>query len=118
MTTGTVDWNESNQEPGGEHANSSRGPGQWSTRGDKPDLVAPTYGEVAWGGSYRIMEWWGTSGACPQVAGAAALLLSARPTLSPEELRLLLRSTARPLTGPPACVGAGILDCEAALQKL
>jgi serine protease AprX len=37
LTVGTVDWNESNQRSGSEHANSSRGGGQWSTRGDKPD---------------------------------------------------------------------------------
>jgi serine protease AprX len=75
ITVGTVDWNETNNTSGGEHANSSRGSGQWSTRQDKPDVVAPTYGEVVWGGGYQRMEWWGTSGACPQVAGLAALLL-------------------------------------------
>jgi serine protease AprX len=83
ITVGTVDWNESNQAPGGEHSNSSRGPGQWSVRADKPDVVAPTYGEVAWGGGYRSMEWWGTSGACPQIAGLAALLLGMDSSLTP-----------------------------------
>ena len=38
ITVGTVDWNESNQTTG-EHSNSSRGPGQWSTRYDKPDTA-------------------------------------------------------------------------------
>lgn len=118
ITVGTVNWDESNQVPGGEHANSSRGPGQWSHRQDKPDLVAPTYGEVAWGGGYQPMEWWGTSGACPQVAGLAALLLQSRPALTPEEIRRTLRATARPLGAPSSCVGAGILDCEAAVRSL
>jgi subtilisin family serine protease len=118
ITVGTVDWNESNRAPGGEHSNSSRGPGQWSRRADKPDVVAPTYGEVAWGGGYRSMEWWGTSGACPQVAGLAALLLAVDRTLTPELLRTTLRRTARVLEAPASCVGAGILDCEAAIASL
>ena len=114
ITVGTVDWDESNQQAGGEHANSSRGPGQWSTRQDKPDVVAPTYGEVAWGGNYRRMEWWGTSGACPQVAGLAALILSQDPTLTPDQVRMKIRSKARNLVGKPTnCVGSGMIDCGA-----
>ncbi len=117
ITVGTVDWNESNDITGGEHANSSRGHGQWSTRQDKPDVVAPTYGEVVWGGGYQRMEWWGTSGACPQVAGLAALLLSEDPSLTPDQIRGIIRSSARKLLGKsPRCVGDGIIDCEAALQ--
>lgn len=114
ITVGTVDWNESNQVAGGEHANSSRGPGQWSS-GDKPDVVAPTYGEVVWGGGFRHMEWWGTSGACPQVAGLAALLLAKDPSLSPAEIKKLIRDTARPLSAAATCVGKGIIDCGAAV---
>lgn len=38
---------------------------------------------------------WGTSGAAPQVAGAAALLVSLRPALTPPQVRSLLQSTAR-----------------------
>lgn len=115
ITVGTVDWNDANQ-AGGEHANSSRGPGQWSIRADKPDVVAPTYGEVAWGGGYRTLEWWGTSGACPQVAGLAALLLSRHPSTTPDAIRERIRATARGLTAPATCVGAGIIDCLAAVQ--
>ncbi|HET9209388.1 MAG TPA: S8 family serine peptidase [Thermoanaerobaculia bacterium] len=118
ITVGTVDWNESNQTPGREHSNSSRGPGQWSVRADKPDVVAPTYGEVAWRGGYRSMEWWGTSGACPQVAGLAALLLSLDSSLTPESLRETIRKTARALSAPATCVGAGIIDCQAAVGSL
>ncbi|HLA11942.1 MAG TPA: S8 family serine peptidase [Pyrinomonadaceae bacterium] len=119
ITVGTVDWNESNDTTGGEHANSSRGPGQWSTRQDKPDVVAPTYGEVIWGGGYQKMEWWGTSGACPQVAGLAALLLSRDASLTPAQIRTTIRSSARTLVGKSAtCVGDGIIDCEAAIQQV
>jgi serine protease AprX len=119
ITVGTVDWDEGNQRVGSEHANSSRGPGQWSTRADKPDVVAPTYGEVAWGGRYERMEWWGTSGACPQVAGLAALLLSRNPGLAPDDIREVVRSTARELTGkPPNCVGAGIIDCAETIRNV
>ena len=119
ITVGTVDWDEGNQRAGSEHANSRRGPGQWSTRADKPDVVAPTYGEVAWGGRYERMEWWGTSGACPQVAGLAALLRSRNPDLTPDEIREVIRSSARELPGKPQhCVGAGIIDCAEAIQGI
>lgn len=117
ITVGTVDWDESNRKQGSQHARSSRGPGQWSQRGDKPDVVAPGYGEVAWGGRYRTVEWWGTSGACAQVAGLAALLLSVRPDLTPDQVRLMIRGTAKKLDAPRNCVGAGLIDCAAALQE-
>ncbi len=112
ITVGTVDWNESNQLVGGEHSNSSRGPGEWSVTQSKPDVVAPTYGEVVWGGSYQHMEWWGTSGACPQVAGLAALVLAKKPNMSPADVKELIRAHARTLAAPATCVGAGIIDCE------
>jgi subtilisin family serine protease len=116
ISVGTVDWNESNQVSGGEHANSSRGPGQWSTLRNKPDVVAPTYGEVVWGGGYQNMEWWGTSGACPQVAGLAALMLAKNPALSPAEIKQKIGDSARKLPAPAACVGRGIIDCVGALS--
>ena len=119
ISVATVDWLESNVTDGSEHANSSRGPGQWSVRQDKPDVAAPTYGEVAWGGGYRPMEWWGTSGACPQVAGLAALLLSINLLLTAAEIRTIIRTQARVLAGAsPKCVGAGIIDCQAAVQSI
>ncbi len=116
LSVGTVNWD--NRMDTGQHANSSRGPGQWATVHKKPDCVAPTYGEVVWGSGYRVMEWWGTSGACPQVAGLAALLLSANPRLTPAQVGDVIRVTCRDIKLPQPCAGAGLIDCEAAVIKV
>jgi subtilisin family serine protease len=116
LSVGTVNW--SNRMDSGEHANSSRGPGQWASAHKKPDVVAPTYGEVAWGGGYQAMEWWGTSGACPQVAGLAALILSLDPSLTPAQVADVIRSTSRDVALPKTCAGAGLINCEAAVDKV
>lgn len=118
ISVGTVSRDETNQDASTLHVNSSRGPGQFADQHPKPDCVAPTYGEVVWGCGHRSMEWWGTSGACPQVAGLAALLLAKKPDLTPAQVADLIRSSARTLSAPASCVGAGIINCEDALQRL
>jgi subtilisin family serine protease len=118
LSVGTVDKNLSNQDPANPHVNSSRGPGQWAEVHQKPDCVAPTFGEVAWGCDYRSMAWWGTSGACPQVAGLAALLLAVNASLTPAEVGDIIRSTCRALSAPRTCVGAGLIDCAAAVAAV
>jgi subtilisin family serine protease len=70
----------------------------------------------------------GTSYASPQVAAAAAVLLSLRPKLGPEQVTKLLQETAvdlSPATGCSACAegrdaysGWGRLDVEAAVGAL
>ncbi len=115
MSVGTVDETLSNQDPATPHVNSSRGPGEWASNAKKPDCVAPTYGEVPWGSAYTTRPWWGTSGACPQVAGAAALILSAAPHLDPATVAHIIRTTCRPLGGGTFCVGHGLLDCSRAV---
>lgn len=117
MSVGTVNEKNSNQDPATPHPNSSRGPGQWARSGTKPDCVAPTYGEVVWGCGYDDRDWWGTSGACPQVAGLAALLLSANPALSPMQIYNIIRRTCKVLAAPATCVGAGLIDCAAAVAS-
>jgi subtilisin family serine protease len=116
LSIGTVNWD--NRMDSGQHANSSRGPGEWANVHKKPDCVAPTYGEVIWGNDYKVMEWWGTSGACPQVAGLAALLLSAEPGLTPAQVGKIIRETCRDIKLPKTCAGAGLIDCETAMAKV
>jgi serine protease AprX len=115
ISVGTVNRDNSNQDPSTPHPNSSRGPGQWSGDLPKPDCAAPTYGTVVWGCGYRQMDWWGTSGACPQVAGLAALLLSVNPTLKPRQVGDIIRSSCRDIGAPHNCVGHGLIDCAQAV---
>ena len=100
------------------HCDSSRGPGQLASRRTKPDCVAPTYGEVLWGSGYTPLEWWGSSGAAAEVSGLAALMLSESNDLSPEDVYDILTATAAWLPLSPTCVGAGLINCTAALEAV
>ncbi len=118
LSVGTVSRWGTNQDPSTPHVNSSRGPGQWAEDYPKPDCVAPTYGEVRWGAEYVTMAWWGTSGACPQVAGLAALLLSIKPDLTPLEVGNIIREACTPTNFPPSCVGRGVINCQEAVRLI
>jgi subtilisin family serine protease len=116
----------------------SRGPSDFAARGPaangalKPDLAAPgrriSAARSGSGRGTRIIS--GSSMSAPHAAGAAALLRqSARQqgwSLSALEIGALLKSTARPPTGPPAPgpaanqarpvrVGAGLLAVDRAV---
>ncbi|MBX7144367.1 MAG: S8 family serine peptidase [Oligoflexia bacterium] len=68
-------------------------------------------------GTYQILN--GTSMASPHVAGAAALLLSSEPGLTPAQVRSRLLSTVTPLAQLNGkLVAAGMLDIYAALQAV
>jgi hypothetical protein len=86
----------------------------------KPDVAAPGVGiattepGAAPDGSALYGTVNGTSGAAATVAGAAALLVQMRPSLTAEELRSLLVGYAQPGRAAAAAVGAGTFRVGAA----
>ncbi len=103
---------------------SSRGPGQHygqAGTNPKPDFTAPTpmNGEVVYGSEVRVLSnGWGTSGACPQAAGLAALLLSVDNSLPAADIRKIIAETALDLGHSHECQGHGMIDCEAAAARV
>lgn len=104
---------------------SSRGP----TAADglaKPDVAAPGAHVVSLaapgsdiatnfpssiGAGYQVGN--GTSMATAVVSGAAALLVKAKPTITPDQLKYALMATARPGAVPePAAVGSGVISAR------
>jgi serine protease AprX len=104
----------------------------FSNSGDgirNPDLVAPGDHVVSLRdpGSYldaqypaarigeRLFRGSGTSQAAAVVSGGAALLLSQRPDLTPDQVKALLTRTASPVPGAAAMLqGSGAIDLAAA----
>ena len=86
----------------------------------KPDLmamgsgvyVARSSGPTSYGTSS------GTSFSCPILAGAAALVLSVDPTLTPMEILDLLRQTASQSDNPDRLMGWGIINTLAAIELI
>ena len=61
----------------------------------------------------------GTSMATPYIAGVVALMLDADPTLSPDQIREILTSTATKMPGREEWeVGAGFVNAHAAVDKV
>lgn len=99
----------------------------YSSRGTGLDIVAPsgggnvrttdfegTDGQAA--GDYRT-DFGGTSAACPQVAGVAALMLSLEPTMTESQIKTRILSTATGV-GYNTTTGHGRLNAQAALQQV
>jgi serine protease AprX len=101
----------------------------WSARGDgvrNPDVVAPgksvvslrtpgslvdqEYGSTGRVGE-RLFKGSGTSQAAAVVSGAAALVHSQRPGITPDQVKALLKQTADPLPAADAqAQGSGMID--------
>jgi len=91
----------------------------WSNTGNNIDLVAPGNASVTTrGGGYGGGG--GTSFSAPMVAGAAALLFSANPVLSPASVQNVLEQSADDLgtAGWDSMYGFGRLNLEQALNKV
>ena len=86
----------------------------------KPDLMVMGMGTyIALTSSptaYTISATGGTSYACPIAAAVAALLLSVNPSLTPMEIRDILRQTASNCSNPDNLIGWGIVDALAAVN--
>jgi serine protease AprX len=91
----------------------------------KPDLCAPGYQILAARANTRdqYVRATGTSMASPFVAGTAALMRQANPSLSPEQIKAILKETAVPFGLVPSGetenndYGAGRMDGFAALAE-
>lgn len=59
----------------------------------------------------------GTSMATPHVAGVAALMFGAEPSLTPDQVESMLKSTARSFPSSCSQCGTGIVDAEAAVNE-
>ena len=95
----------------------------------RPDLVAPGTSvmglrdpgsklDVQYPGARindKLFKGSGTSQAAAVVSGSAALILSQRPTATPDQVKALLTSTASPVPlADPNCQGSGALNLRAA----
>lgn len=83
----------------------------------KPDIVAQgvnVYCASATGNNYTSAS--GTSLSCPLIAGVAALVLSAHPSLTPMQVITAIKSTASNANAPNREIGWGIANALAAVN--
>ena len=81
----------------------------------KPDVAALGVGVYVAQPSGGVAPGNGTSYSAPMVAGVAAQMLGARPTMTPVQVRDALRRTASRAANPTNDLGWGIIDAVAAL---
>lgn len=95
---------------------SSRGPGPAVAGGRKPDVAAPGQYIISadtGGGTANLS---GTSQAAPHVSGIVALMLEAKPGLTPGQVKEGLTATASHPTNWDAATGYGAVDAYEAVR--
>jgi type VII secretion-associated serine protease mycosin len=90
----------------------------FSTRRWYATVSAPGVDVIIADPDHRYYEGWGTSAAAAFVSGAAALVRSAHPDLTPAQIKKLLEDTARdaPADGRDDSRGHGFVDPAAAIE--
>lgn len=92
-----------------------------STQGITIGVSAPSEQLLGVSADGSVVEWDGTSGAAPIVAGVAALVRAAHPEMNAENVINRIVSTARRAgaakTGPDVLYGYGLIDAAAAVTK-
>lgn len=92
----------------------------FSTHGEAVDVAAPGVGIVSCALEHGYRSASGTSMATPHVAGLAALIKARNPRLTPEQIELVLTSSAVDLGDPGKDIrfGHGRIDAAAALASV
>lgn len=100
---------------------SSQGPIAWDgVPLMKPDVAAPGDKIISCAIGGGLVSNSGTSMACPHVAGVAALMYQADPTLTVEQVRLIAEETAKDLgaAGKDGKFGSGLVDSYKIVEKI
>ncbi|MDK9500803.1 S8 family serine peptidase [Streptomyces katrae] len=103
--------------PGGETRRATDTPGTVTT--PENGILSTLNGGTTTPGAEIYKPYQGTSMAAPHVAGLAALLVAAKPSLTPAQIEAAIKANARPLAG--TCTGgcgAGLADATATVNAV
>jgi subtilisin family serine protease len=90
----------------------------FSNSDSQVDVLAPGAPVTSAGIGGGVSTFVGTSQACPVAAGVAALILSARPGLSPDALEAAMKNTGVTITDPKNGLSFRRIDAKAAVDSV